>query len=421
MPTDSKDKAEQQAPTFRDFTATGTITAGDTVSLLSDGTVQKTDDTNVDNWIGIAKANISGGSAGQICFKGMVADTVTGLTTGSTYYVNYDGTLTDTESDNTYGIIGRALSSTSILLTNIRPKAGEIPPTPPGGALFTGGQITGVQQNDIQTKSFASTATGTTWANLITTVTDNSGTSNLTEGFRGGGRQSSSQIHSVEKLNLTSASNGVYHANLTLAKQNQGSAGTDDDGVFFGGYNNPAGVQNHIDKMPYATATNATSIGTLGTARYTPGAADDRTDALILGGHDGISVYLNISEKKSMLDTSNAVSHGSLSYTVAYPGVVSDNTNVMAMQGQTNGGNYTSVFMKQFASDSYLASHGSMINAIIRTGHVSNWTEALVCGGQTTMGDVNSCELKQFASTATAVGHGNMATIRSAWGSIARY
>ena len=65
MPTDSKERAELQPDSIRDFTATGAITAGDVVSLLSDGTVQKTDSSNVENWIGIAKANIANGSAGQ--------------------------------------------------------------------------------------------------------------------------------------------------------------------------------------------------------------------------------------------------------------------------------------------------------------------------------------------------------------------
>jgi hypothetical protein len=122
MPSDSKARAEPQN-LIRDFTATGTITAGDVVSLLANGTVQKTNSSNVQNWIGIAKANIANGSAGQIYFKGMVADSVTGLTTGSTYYVNNDGSLTDTESANTYGVIGRALSATTMLLTHIRPIA----------------------------------------------------------------------------------------------------------------------------------------------------------------------------------------------------------------------------------------------------------------------------------------------------------
>ena len=72
--------------------------------------------TNADSWIGIAD-----GTSGTVKIIGGVAGGLTGLTTGATYYVSYDGTLTTTENAGplagTYGKIGRALSSTQLLIT----------------------------------------------------------------------------------------------------------------------------------------------------------------------------------------------------------------------------------------------------------------------------------------------------------------
>lgn len=71
---------------------------------------------NADTWIGIAD-----GTSGTVKILGGVAEGLTGLTTGTIYYVNYDGTLTATENagpeNGTYGKIGRAISSTQLLIT----------------------------------------------------------------------------------------------------------------------------------------------------------------------------------------------------------------------------------------------------------------------------------------------------------------
>jgi hypothetical protein len=71
---------------------------------------------NADTWIGIAD-----GTSGTVKIMGGVAEGLTGLTTGTIYYVNYDGTLTATENagpeNGTYGKIGRAISSTQLFIT----------------------------------------------------------------------------------------------------------------------------------------------------------------------------------------------------------------------------------------------------------------------------------------------------------------
>jgi hypothetical protein len=71
--------------------------------------------TNNSGFIGIANEAIADGASGKTIVKGGIASNATGLTPGTTYYIDYDGSLTATSSENTVGG-GTALSSTSILL-----------------------------------------------------------------------------------------------------------------------------------------------------------------------------------------------------------------------------------------------------------------------------------------------------------------
>ena len=68
------------------------------------------------NYIGIAKDAVSSGQVCEVFLVGDVADNQTGLTTNQNYYLNENGTLSTTETQ--YGLVGRALSSNSILLSD---------------------------------------------------------------------------------------------------------------------------------------------------------------------------------------------------------------------------------------------------------------------------------------------------------------
>ena len=69
--------------------------------------------TNNTSFIGITDQAIADTATGAVIVQGGVSEKVTGLTTGSDYYVQADGTLSTTVSS---APAGRALSSTSILL-----------------------------------------------------------------------------------------------------------------------------------------------------------------------------------------------------------------------------------------------------------------------------------------------------------------
>ena len=81
----------------------GGKTGGTTTNLLST------------NFVGIADGAISDTASGSIVLQGGVSEKVSSLTTGSTYYVQADGTLATT-ADTPSVEAGKALSATKILL-----------------------------------------------------------------------------------------------------------------------------------------------------------------------------------------------------------------------------------------------------------------------------------------------------------------
>jgi hypothetical protein len=70
--------------------------------------------SNNDTWIGISTEAISSTATGTITVVGGVNEQQTGLTTGSTYYVAADGSLSTTDSGYK---VGKAISATKILIT----------------------------------------------------------------------------------------------------------------------------------------------------------------------------------------------------------------------------------------------------------------------------------------------------------------
>ena len=70
-----------------------------------------------DNFIGISSASYADGETATVTLAGSVSDNQTGLTTNSVYYVQTDGTIATT-ADTPSVELGRAISSTSLLLTS---------------------------------------------------------------------------------------------------------------------------------------------------------------------------------------------------------------------------------------------------------------------------------------------------------------
>ena len=77
--------------------------------------------TNATNYIGIAKDSVNNGQVSEVFLVGDIADNQTGLTVNQNYYLTGSGLLTT--SSTSYGLIGRAVSDTSIQLLQTTSKS----------------------------------------------------------------------------------------------------------------------------------------------------------------------------------------------------------------------------------------------------------------------------------------------------------
>jgi len=94
-------------PAIRDTNVQG-------VSLIVSSSSVTTNLT-AENYIGISKNSITNGATGKINIPTGINTSQTGLTTGRTYYVQSDGTLS-TSADTPSVVAGTSISSTKILI-----------------------------------------------------------------------------------------------------------------------------------------------------------------------------------------------------------------------------------------------------------------------------------------------------------------
>ena len=90
----------------------GSGSVGSGKIVISEFNSELTESPN--NFIGIAKTNITSGTEGPVYMVGDVANNQTGLITNQIYYLEANGSLTTSETS--YGLVGKALSNTSIKL-----------------------------------------------------------------------------------------------------------------------------------------------------------------------------------------------------------------------------------------------------------------------------------------------------------------
>lgn len=97
--------------------ASGTLTDGKAVIVNADGTVSTISGGNLtsENYIGIARSGAASGAGAIIDTQGAIADNLSGLTAGQSYYVQTDGTLATTAASPSV-FAGTAVSATKLIV-----------------------------------------------------------------------------------------------------------------------------------------------------------------------------------------------------------------------------------------------------------------------------------------------------------------
>jgi len=115
---------------FFDAESGGTIICFNDISYASGSQIRiglfgtGTESTNAQNFFGVADENIANAATGTITTTGGVNTSVSGLTVGKNYFVNANGTLSIEATQ--YGIVGKALSATSLFVSGTKKVTSDI-------------------------------------------------------------------------------------------------------------------------------------------------------------------------------------------------------------------------------------------------------------------------------------------------------
>ena len=101
-----------------DFVASGSLAAGIAVAINTNGTVSIVSSSNIGSLIGITAKAISDTATGSINLFGGINKAQTGLTIGSDYYAQTNGTITTTSSSPAVKV-GTAISATTINMRDL--------------------------------------------------------------------------------------------------------------------------------------------------------------------------------------------------------------------------------------------------------------------------------------------------------------
>ena len=407
MPSDSKERAELTGSPKPELTASGALSLGDRVSLISGGNGQASGSSNSEKWIGFPAASISNGASGEINVLGYIASGFSGLTVNATYYVASDGTISTTQRENFR--VGRAVSSTEILV-----EEGLVGSAPAYGAsggdvMFGAGKDT-VDQAVVDTKLFSSTATAVSHGNLSQARYELSAASDGTQVMFGGGGSTGPAFHNTcDMVQFASNTTATDHGDLSVSRRLLAAASDGTQVMFAGGYTFSA--FNTCDMKQFASTSIAIDHGDLSVSRGYLAAGSDGAQVMFGGGNTGS--YVNTCDMKQFASTSIAVDHGDLSLSRGVMGAGSDGAQVMFTGGNTGSTGNPTCDMKQFASTSIAVDHGDLTGNIYQHAAGSDGTQLMIGGGYTT-GSVLTCEMKQFSTTVIAVNHGNLSHAR--WG-----
>lgn len=412
MSSDSRRLAELELLKNRKFTATGSITAGDNVSLLSDGTVSTTNTGNLANYLGIAAENIASGATGVIKLIADISNNHSSLTINEYYFIFDNQTYTKYKSDS--GIVGRAISSTEIFLTNeIHGPAQEIgyadghSESASEGLYFSGYDSSGFAVDETAKNSFSSTANSTTFGTVTTPCWNAECGSDGDDMIAVNGAPGS--LAKTEKCSFTSTAQTVLHGD-TIGDGYAMACGSNGIHTMIcgGRSNNAAGVQNRAELMSFASANSAVENGTLTKIRYAHGGASDGDQMLILGGGStGSALYFD-TELKSFFSTATATGHGNIDKQRRNCTACSDRTNCFAMGGFDESDS----IMKQFASSATAVGHGSIGTTRNDAAVISDGANILIVAGEMVGSQFHNVK-KTFASNAAQTSHGSHTGFRA--------
>jgi len=157
--------------------------------------------------------------------------------------------------------------------------------------------------------------------------------------FGGGVINASTSVNAIDYITISTIGDAIDFGDLTVIRDHLASTsnGTNDRGIFAGGYNTSSTLFNIIDYITISTIGNATDFGDLNSVKYMLASTSNGTNnrGVFGGGLSGSSI--NVIEYITISTVGNATDFGDLTVARNGLGATSNGTNERGVFG----GGYT--------------------------------------------------------------------------------
>ena len=177
-------------------------------------------------------------------------------------------------------------------------------------------------------------------------------------------------------------------------------------GIFFGGYQAPAGRMNVIQYLTISTLGNTLDFGDLNDHTGRPSAAASRTRAVCLGGFQSPTL-VNIIQYVPIASTGNAIDFGDLTYARNQAGAASNQIRGIGGGGNpiTNAMDYITI-----ASTGNAVDYGDLTLARQSPNAAASSTRMIFMCGEISPGTTNVADFVTIATTGNAADFGDCST-----------
>ena len=201
-----------------------------------------------------------------------------------------------------------------------------------------------------------------------------------TRAVRGGGRDPSGRIDTIEFVEIATTGNAVDFGNLVAANSFTGGGGNQTRGIWMGGSDYP-NTFNVIQFITIATTGDATDFGDLNNQIYQPSIGASPTRILAMGGGDPSSFTAQI-DFVEIATTGNATDFGDLTLARNQGAGVSSNTRAVAMGGAKSPGLSDIIDFVTIATTGDATDFGDLSSGAEHTGAVNNSVRGVQTGGR---------------------------------------
>ena len=191
------------------------------------------------------------------------------------------------------------------------------------------------------------------------------------------------------------------HIEMTSPDLNGGARG-----IFFGGYQAPAGRMNVINYLTISTLGNTLDFGDLNNHTGRPSAAASRTRAVCLGGFQSPTT-VNIIQYVTIPSLGNAIDFGDLTYARNQAGAASSQIRAIGGGGNpiTNAMDYITI-----ASTGNAVDYGDLTVARQSPSAAASSTRMVWMGGEGSPANVNTIDYVTILTTGNASDFGDCTT-----------